>query len=269
MKNYMLIIYRLLMQEENHKKLYENQDSNEVEAMAFSVNKRRFQDNYQEKSRSNGRQNLGGMESKGRYNNYYCEHCKISGRTMQKCYKLHGYRPKFRNGKIAANTQYEKDDQSSESDGNMGFTPSQYQQLLQLLGKDKNVEQSTPNNQEELKYANVAGKLCLLSVVGSRWIVDSGVTDHMCHDLSLFHSYSCIKDHGSTITIPNGKQVYVTYHGVIHLNNDIVLEDVLYVPDFKFNLISIPKICPDMKCNVVFNYLGCTLRGAFDEATAS
>lgn len=44
----------------------------------------------------------------------------------------------------------------------------------------------------------------------------------------------------------------MSYHGTVILNDAITLKDVLYVPDFNFNLISIPKVCKDMQCQVVF-----------------
>lgn len=72
--------------------------------MAFAVNRKRFQENYQEKSKlyqgQSGRQGYGGIEQKGRYNSYYCEHYKMNEHTVQKCYKIHGYPSNFRLGKL-------------------------------------------------------------------------------------------------------------------------------------------------------------------------
>lgn len=61
------------------------------------------------------------------------------------------------------------------------------------------------------------------------------VTDHMCHDLSLFYEHKHIErvGAGNHITIPNGKQVSITHVGIVHLKYNIMLQDVLYVPDFK------------------------------------
>lgn len=202
------------------------------------------------------------MEQKGRYNNYYCEHCKMSGHTIQRCYKLHGYPQNMKNDRkfAAANSaQCDKEDQSNDSTL-MSFTPTQYQQLLQLLGKEKN-EDINLDHTSNSRSDHVAGTFCLLSAVGSNWIVDSGATDHMCHDLSFFQSYKEITGNFNTITIPDGKQVHITHQGVLKFNNDITLTDVLYVPDFKFNLISIPKLCKDLQCEVVFSDLGCSLQG--------
>lgn len=52
----------------------------------------------------------------------------------------------------------------------------------------------------------------------------------------------------------------VTHIGTVQINEDVVLHDVFYVPDFKFNLVSIPKICKDSNCTVVFTNNGCFLQ---------
>lgn len=252
-------VYRLLIQEENHKKLYQGTCTNE-ETMAFAVNRRRFQDN-QDKYRSQGnfgKQHFGHVETKGKYNNnYYCDHCKMAGHSIQRCYKLNGYPQGYK--RMAANLQFENEEKSSTGNDNlqMGFTPSQYQQLLQLLGNEKKSVSDSQNHVEHC--ANMEGTICLLSSVGSSWIVDSGATDHTCHDLQAFTSYHKIEGHNNSITLPDGKQVSILFHGNVSLGNDIVLKDVLYVPDFKFNLISIPKICKDLQCDVTFTYMGCFL----------
>lgn len=54
-------------------------------------------------------------------------------------------------------------------------------------------------------------------------------------------------------------KVVVNYIGTIHLTNTITLHDVLYVPGFQFNLVSIPKICHDLKCFVIFDGEDCLL----------
>lgn len=45
------------------------------------------------------------------------------------------------------------------------------------------------------------------------------------------------------------------------LNDDIVLTDVLHVPDFCFKLISVLKLCEDLNCQVSFTNKGCLLQG--------
>ncbi|KAL8107853.1 hypothetical protein AgCh_024310 [Apium graveolens] len=137
------------------------------------------------------------------------------------------------------------------------FTADQYQQLLELLGKEKLTENEVHgDNLQGSKSAHVAYKFCLTFVNGTHWIVDSGATDHMCSDLSFFIHINELKGSNNLITIPNGKLSQVTHIGTFKMIEDIVLHDVLYVPDFKFNLVSIPKICKDANCSVVFTNNG-------------
>lgn len=67
---------------------------------------------------------------------------------------------------------------------NMNLTPTQISQLLQLLGREKQNDNASASTIES-KVAYVAGKLCLISTSHS-WIMDSGATDHMCYDLTMF-----------------------------------------------------------------------------------
>lgn len=63
-----------------------------------------------------------------------------------------------------------------------------------------------------------------------------------------------------SITIPDGNKVQVTHIGIVVVNG-VSLQEVLYVPGFKFNLISIPKLCKDLKCEVIFTDNACFLQG--------
>lgn len=79
----------------------------------------------------------------------------------------------------------------------------------------------------------------------------------MTHDLHLFHCYAPVSGTNHMITIPNGSKVHVKCIGTILLNNGVALHDVLYVPDFHFNLISISKLCKDLSCIVSFTPSAC------------
>ncbi|KAL8120516.1 hypothetical protein AgCh_017628 [Apium graveolens] len=252
--------YRLLLQEENHKKLLHPVQSSE-EVMAFAANRRNFNFRSQGGSGSNFRSQTG--ENRGKFNSYFCDHCKMTGHTAHRCYKLHGYPSHFKTDnrpdsiKVAANVNSETNESTNVSDNkNAGFTDAQYAQLLQLLGKDAG-ELSTKNN---MKAACVAGKICLTSHTSVHWIVDSGATDHMCHDLSLFMQFSPIPNLETYITLPDGKKLLVSQIGDIQVTDSIILKDVLYVPDFRYNLVFIPKLCQDLKCSVTFTNDQCFLQ---------
>ena len=69
------------------------------------------------------------------------------------------------------------------------------------------------------------------------WIIDSGATHHVSHDRNLFTDY---KPLGKTyVTLPNGYIVTITGVGCIHLTDSITLFNVLFISDFRFNLLSV------------------------------
>ncbi|KAL2925577.1 Retrovirus-related Pol polyprotein from transposon RE2 [Bienertia sinuspersici] len=143
------------------------------------------------------------------------------------------------------------------------FTKEQYSQLLNLLESQNssNVDQNAVSVSSGSGTAFLAGKFCLLSSYGSDWIIDSGATDHMCCDLKYFDSYEKIYDSTFGITIPDGTRVNVTHKGIVKLDDGITLLDVLLVPGFKFNLLSVGKLCQDMDCEVVFKKDICVVQG--------
>ncbi|KAL2900129.1 Retrovirus-related Pol polyprotein from transposon RE1, partial [Bienertia sinuspersici] len=105
--------------------------------------------------------------------------------------------------------------------------------------------------------ACLAGKLCLVSYYGGKWILDSGATDHICSSLDMFDHYVPNSDLHNTIIIPNGSKVSVAHIGSVKVADHITLTDVLHVPDFQFNLISVQKLCRDMSCCLVFDKENC------------
>jgi hypothetical protein len=71
------------------------------------------------------------------------------------------------------------------------------------------------------------------------WIIDSGVTDHICNSLSFFSKYASIDP--IHIKLPNGDFSIATYSGRVALSNALVLEDVLFIPNFHFNILVVQR----------------------------
>ena len=79
------------------------------------------------------------------------------------------------------------------------------------------------------------------------WIIDSGASDHMTGDFTLFSSYSPCP-YNYTVWIADGTHSKVMGKGSIIISQNITLESVLYVPKLDCNLLSISKITRDLKC---------------------
>lgn len=132
------------------------------------------------------------------------------------------------------------------------------------MGQQRNEEQNTSSTEhtQSSKSTHVAGKFCFTTLNSVKWILDSGATDHMCFDDTLFESIEIFNGVENAITIPNGKKVKVTHLGTICLNEHIILKNVLYVPDFRYNLIFIPKLCKYLSCHAVFTNDECYIQGS-------
>lgn len=90
------------------------------------------------------------------------------------------------------------------------------------------------------------------------WIIDSGASSHVCSDLAMFTSLSPVTS--VSVSLPNGIQVPITHTGTIHITSALILHNVLLVPDFHFNLISVSCLTKTLNCAAHFFPIGCLLQ---------
>jgi len=133
-----------------------------------------------------------------------------------------------------------------ETHASNGTTPAltqeQYNQLLQVLSKHSTVQEKS--NTENLGAAGfLAGKrFCFLTTIEKdTWIIDSGDSDHITPNLSLLHNVRPIQ-YPCCITMPNGRQASIRNVGSVFFSSGMELRDVLHIPEFQFNLLSISKL---------------------------
>jgi hypothetical protein len=93
----------------------------------------------------------------------------------------------------------------------------------------------------------------------SLWILDSGATDHMvCSPTALTQSYPV---YGRTIQLPDGSYASITHIGFVTFSPSLVLHNVLCVPTFHFNLISVCTLCRTLHCIIIFSSDFCFISG--------
>ena len=93
-----------------------------------------------------------------------------------------------------------------------------------------------------LKVSDFAG--------GDTWIIDSGASDHMTFDKSLFSSLS--PSPVSKVSNANGVYFPVLGIGTIPVTPTMVLTNVLFVPALSHHLLSISALNSQNKCSVTF-----------------
>ena len=82
------------------------------------------------------------------------------------------------------------------------------------------------------------------------WIVDSGATRHICSNAAAFSSLRSVRN--SSVTLPNHIQIFVSLCGDISLNSMIILKYVLFIPQFKFNLLSVSALTNGSQLTIGF-----------------
>ena len=92
----------------------------------------------------------------------------------------------------------------------------------------------------------------------SSWIIDSGVTDHICSSLTYFTSYHQIDPF--YVKLPNGNQVIANYSGSVFLKQNHVINHVLYILCFTFNLLLVTKLTDRLSCVLTFDSNGCHIQ---------
>jgi len=77
-----------------------------------------------------------------------------------------------------------------------------------------------------------------------QWVLDYGASHHMTFNYNVFYYFSKLPA-VVHITMPNGKEEIVIEGGMENLGNGLILQNVLYVPSFTCNLISVHQLAND------------------------
>jgi len=212
--------------------------------------------------------------------NKHCEHCNRDGHTIDNCrtLKFHcvlcnkdGHTEdhcKVKNGTYNTGTQTNKHNQSQQrqqgprSSASRTFSAANTAdssqtalelsaEQLQQLARALNMMSSNNTAGNSNAYANAAG-LSLFSnasinfVFTKPWILDSGATDHITSNSTfLFKTkFSSIP----SVNLPTGSSAPITSIGDVSFNSNITLKNVLCVPSFRLNLMSVSKLTKSLNC---------------------
>ncbi|EOY03128.1 Cysteine-rich RLK (RECEPTOR-like protein kinase) 8 [Theobroma cacao] len=89
------------------------------------------------------------------------------------------------------------------------------------------------------------------------WIVDTGATDHIACSLHSFTTFKSIQ--GVFVELPNNAKALVTHIGIVQISPTLQLDNVLFVPSFKFNLISVSQLSKSRNHCLIFTNKHCII----------
>ncbi|GJS73702.1 retrovirus-related pol polyprotein from transposon TNT 1-94 [Tanacetum coccineum] len=230
-----------------------------AEPMAFYANMN------QNKANKAGRKDVkGGRNDVRGYK--HCTNCDQDGHTAEQCFEKIGYpdwykgKKNKKNGKFVANVM----DFGQETPFDMKFEnelqrdqsfPGVDQKLVAAVCQEvmkmfqgKHGGQDANGASTSMHHAGMSLHVRTFALSSqsngiriNQWIIDTGASDDMCPHITLF-STTFILTQPITIHLPDGTSKLVTTAGHIQLTPSVMLFNVLYVPEFKFNLLSVGKL---------------------------
>ncbi|XP_019455138.1 PREDICTED: uncharacterized protein LOC109356267 [Lupinus angustifolius] len=163
-------------------------------------------------------------------NNRFCTYCERTNHTIETCYLKHGYPPGYqstRSSKMVNHTTGYSFDTSTNNEAahqtqnnSTSFTKEQVQGILDLLHQSKKDQTHSTNS--------VVNSTSLTPTPGihlnSKWLLDTGATDHITHQIANFTTYTTITP--ISITLPNGDKVTTSVSGSVKLTTHLTLSHI-------------------------------------------
>ncbi|KAK1386685.1 hypothetical protein POM88_014863 [Heracleum sosnowskyi] len=124
------------------------------------------------------------------------------------------------------------------------FTPQQLEQLAKLMPQINSPQVKGSETDEELDYHFLGMVSPHDTDFTTTWIIDLGASDHMTPHLTYIvdpkpFSYT------HKIKLPTSDNVVISHCGSAHVLPDLTLNNVLCVPQFKHNLLSVQRLIKD------------------------
>ena len=185
-----------------------------------------------------------------------CSHCNFTGHTIEKCYKLNGYPPSHKlltksrslNVLVVQSISIPVANVADISDTYIGLTKDQYNQLMDLLPPGASTTTQTSTQLHTSPTPHISGIHCYLNVH-----THQKFSFHHIHMICCSSFFSIVTSTASYhVALPNGTHVPATHTGTIQLTPSICLKQVLCVPSFNFNLISVKKLMTNLTCSIIF-----------------
>ncbi|EPS62921.1 hypothetical protein M569_11867 [Genlisea aurea] len=189
-----------------------------------------------------------------------CAYCHRLGHVIAKCWKLHGKPDGAGGRKPYANMAGMLDTPVAGTTGgnSQNSLPPDFVQLVHSLW----AQYQTAGQQQSTEIgaagvvkddANFAGMNALSGSLNKiDWIIDTGATSHMCGanvPLSDLKFSKCDQND----SLPNNSRLGVSGTGNFHMKSGLMLSDVLRVPGFTFNLLSVYRLAEKYNIRGIFD----------------
>ncbi|XP_074306405.1 uncharacterized protein LOC141641649 [Silene latifolia] len=187
----------------------------------------------------------------------YCDKCNKYGHTRVRCYEIIGYpkgwRDRTRGGGRGGRGSY----------GGSGGRGAHSARVNDSNAENQEEYVSVPKEKREA-YVNTSKASTSNTRMNGKtdnnyfWLLDSGATHHMTGCYDVLENVQDIEP--CMITLPNGKFAKATKQGNATVNAELKLLNVLFVPDFHCNLVSVYQLNLELDCTVSFTNNVCVIQ---------
>ncbi|XP_058777098.1 uncharacterized protein LOC131651452 [Vicia villosa] len=192
-----------------------------------------------------------------------CSYCNKPGHTIEVCFKKHGLPPYLKKSQIAQvsteDSTTDKPDDTDQCSNQSVLTVDQQRALLALLQQNDSSNSITVQHLQTSHSGMIPIIISNTKIGFSDWLLDTGATDHVCHSLSMFKTINTISP--INIKLPNGAIVTTNKFGSVYFSDVLHIHDVLYIPTFFTNIISVSKLCHSLDCTLTFTSTACIIQG--------
>ncbi|KAF7842363.1 uncharacterized protein G2W53_004661 [Senna tora] len=202
----------------------------------------------------------------------YCDHCKVNGHTRETCFKIHGYPEWFKEMREKRGTGQKKQTANlvNETSGDTPIVHGDNEQNLKgdltnmvayLMKEVQKLNKGKTRKDEQVNFIHdFAGNISLNpKQLDDLWIIDTGATSHMCSNKSLIRDLKPLMQ-PRLVHLPDKSKKIIHNIGTVIINSELVLKNVLFVPSFKYNLLSVNKLAKDSNISFSFDSYSCVLQ---------
>lgn len=221
-----------------------------------------------------------------RKNNLICSYCKKPGHTIDKCYRIMGSPTDFKftkskrtqagmqEGVYSNAVLTEENNHGENRSSTQQFSREQFSQLIHFLQQIKIGQSGTLSSEAEVVVNTVVCSgitnpihnliSCFTHIKFNSWIINSGASQHMAFDVSIFSNLTHFPT-SLVVNLPNSQKFTATHKGTVKVLPDLVLENVLLIHDFNYNLLSVKRLCHQYNRYLIFSSTNCFFAGPFNE----
>lgn len=147
-------------------------------------------------------------------------------------------------GTVSAQIPHIVENSHGVNEGILGISSTQWNNLMTILNKYQ------PSHNEKLSGKN-----------GNIWLIDTGASRHMAGQRHFFFFSNITAIDPCYIRLSNGSQIISKSEGCVSFGSNMVLKNVLCVPNLKCNLLLVSQFLRSrMTCCIIFTDDSCVVR---------